>query len=541
MTEARAGEPEVLSDFDRMTRPGFLADYASVEVTEVFAIPPGGPPTNVLVVAVCEDAPAPANAGRPDYLGDRIRLPGLKTWGFGVKRYRRSLAEFRAAIGRLAGGRGWDASGDTLAMGPLRAQRPAFVTADGLEAVSLNAVLKNNFYGGAHVLELADPAKSALAVLLETPTLLKALGKAVAERGGPGLDAISDRLGNFLIQFPIELVAFQWFRTEEGVGVSVDWRPGTQPRPLTVSAQGEPDAVLGSYASARLSQGVASLPIGHHGRPHRVLAWDETEGVLLASTGVQAFINRIVSTTTMETGRRILRTPEGELTIAVQDHAEGFGVGVAPTPPNGPWEGRRLYRESVTALNQSREFKTYGGGRGSAAEGHREALDDIRWLIERHGRNGAWLWDPYLSGADLVETLTRCPHSGVALRALTEGRRPICDRPETAEDRTQMEVWIEAQKTALDDAVVDDGRLDLEFRVSRGEGSWRFHDRFLIFPGGDRPALVWSLGTSVNQAGAAHHILQKVPDGQRIADDFVRLWEALPHGDQLIWKRPNDA
>jgi hypothetical protein len=50
--------------------------------------------------------------------------------------------------------------------------------------------------------------------------------------------------------------------------------------------------------------------------------------------------------------------------------------------------------------------------------------------------------------------------------------------------------------------------------------------------------LVWSLGTSVNSFGKQHHILQKVPDGQLIADAFEDLWRELDQAQHLIWKKP---
>lgn len=527
--------PVLLAGYDRLVQPGLLANYDSVEVTEVTACPPGGSPTSLLTVAVCEEMP-PEMESDFAFIGKPIRLSGFKGWTFGLVRYRRAMAEFRSSLERLEQTGVWAGSGKALSTGRLLAQRPAFVPANGLDTIAMNGVLKSNFYGGCHLIELADASKMTIAPLLETPRLLRELGEILVERGGPAIDAVSDRLGNLLIQFPVECVAFSWTRTENGVGVSVDWRPGFMPRALAVSATVESGDILKGHAVARLSEGSVELPIGHHRRPHRAMAWDEAEGLLLANTGAQAFISQITSTFRTAAGQRRLRTFDGEETIPVDNWSESLVVGQAQTEPNGLWEGRRIYRDSAARLAADREFVTYGGKRETAAEGRARALADIRWLVERHGQSGAWLWDPYLSGEDLLQTLVRCRHHVAMLRAMTEGKRPPASRPEPDEGQTLMEGWIERQRQTLDTGVIEAAGLKLEYRISRGKGSWPFHDRFLIFPERRGGALAWSLGSSVNHAGAAHHILQKVPDGQRIADDFIRLWEVLDDPAQLIWK-----
>jgi len=50
--------------------------------------------------------------------------------------------------------------------------------------------------------------------------------------------------------------------------------------------------------------------------------------------------------------------------------------------------------------------------------------------------------------------------------------------------------------------------------------------------------MAWSLGTSVNSVGTAHHILQKVDNAQLVVDAFTDLWELLGGQDYLVWKRP---
>lgn len=79
--------------------------------------------------------------------------------------------------------------------------------------------------------------------------------------------------------------------------------------------------------------------------------------------------------------------------------------------------------------------------------------------------------------------------------------------------------------------------LKIEFRSSDGNKGWDFHDRFIIFPDLENGARAWSLGTSVNGLGNAHHILQEADNGQLIHDAFLELWDAVDQTTNLIWKR----
>ena len=76
--------------------------------------------------------------------------------------------------------------------------------------------------------------------------------------------------------------------------------------------------------------------------------------------------------------------------------------------------------------------------------------------------------------------------------------------------------------------------LNLEVRGRIGSHGYDFHDRFLIFPL-EKPR-VWSLGISVNQLGASHHILQEVKNAQHILNAFDKLWNELSNEECLVWK-----
>ncbi len=216
-----------------------------------------------------------------------------------------------------------------------------------------------------------------------------------------------------------------------------------------------------------------------------------------------------------------------------------------------------MYREETDRLLAERRFVQYKPEPGQQL--HEKALDDVRYIVNQHGEEGVWLWDPYLSAEDVISTLFYCRFLGSELRALTAGYIPPTEgQPARKRQRCfeQLRAWIRElfaqaeslpspnaqfaaeQRATLTDIKSNMRGLHLEFRMRTGSAGWGFHDRFLIFPAADRAALAWSLGTSINSLGIQHHILQRVDDGQRVMDAFVELWDALDQPEHLIWKTP---
>lgn len=101
---------------------------------------------------------------------------------------------------------------------------------------------------------------------------------------------------------------------------------------------------------------------------------------------------------------------------------------------------------------------------------------------------------------------------------------------ESYEDLSEIKANFNQYDTAFKSSI------NLEFRTTRNVNNGKFHDRFIIFPHTQQGTLAWSLGTSVNGFGKSHHILQKVTDGQMIADAFDEFWQSLQNDEYLIWR-----
>jgi hypothetical protein len=440
-----------------------------------------------------------------------------------------------------------------------------FGPSDNLGPVPWNRVLKNNFWNGSHVFEWADANKAALQPLFDDPPRLQELSEAVRAFVPIGLASLSDRLGNIVVQLPVTVLIakFGELRASGDFTISTAWHPRAAPRLLRASCAMEYDDAIPAFSSVSVQGAETLLPM-HDGQGlHRGVLWDDENRILLAATGDMSFINTVVlNLHVLDPEPRVFTLPDGN------GGEETVRLGLTPKPiknivgepqsnPAGNWTQRRMYREETDRLLAERRFVQYKPNPGQQL--HEKALDDVRHLINQHGEEGVWLWDPYLSAEDIISTLFYCRFFGSELRALTAGYAPptegqptrkrqrsfeplrawICElfaRPETSPSPSAQ--FAAEQRSRLTGTKSNMRGLHLEFRMRTGSAGWGFHDRFLIFPAADRAALAWSLGTSINSLGRQHHILQRVDDGQRIRDAFAELWDALGQPEHLIWKTP---
>lgn len=525
--------PSPLSELARLIEPGTLGYFTHFEATEIFAIQKGQDgATNVFTLLVAEerqaaDEPDPA----PRYLNSKpIRIRGLAHWAFGIRRYRRAISDLLPALEAIEAGHAWQSCGEPLTTGDLTPMPFQFVPPDNGGSVPVSRLLKNNFWNGSHLFEWSDREKAALRPFFDEPPRLQALTEEIQEYLPLSLAAVSDRLGNFLVQLPVTVLVAQFnrLRLSGDFEVEIAWHPKATPRPLRIACELEYDGVVSGYAEAPINGLTAPLPMRSGRGLHCGFVWDDQMEVVLAATGPSSFVGSIaLNMQVPDPEPRVfkIKHPDGateDRRVGLIGHATQNLIGDPHPDDNGGWTQRRVYKERARKLAEERRFVQYLPKPGQGEATHEKALDDLRRLIGQYGKAGAWLWDPFLGVRDILETLFYCPHSGADLRALTSALAGQRDNL-----RSEFQ-GIESNWRGL----------RLEYRIRRDVG-WDFHDRFLIFPGGnDTGALAWSLGTSVNGVGKAHHILQQVDNGQLVMDAFVELWSLLSGPDQLIGKEP---
>ena len=407
--------------------------------------------------------------------------------------------------------------------------RAAVCSPDSTQAVPWNRVLKNNFWAGSHVFEWSDGEKQALQPLFDDTHRLQELSQAVYKAVPMALAGLSDRLGNIAIQLPVTVVITKFSRLRpSGLEVELAWRSGIEPRELRVVCALEFDGAVTGYTSAPIKDSKISLPLSGGAGMHDGFIWDDTNQVVLAATGPTGIINAIsFNMATFHQEPRTFTVPQEDGTV--KHHQIGLShaghsniIRNQIGDENGGYTQRRIYKEQADHLQAGRVFVSYKPKPGAQAAKHEEALGDLRSLINSHGQAGVWLWDPFLSARDVLETLFHCRHANSDLRALADRRK----------------IEVEAQRAILNGVQGNLRGLRLEYRIRHGTRGFGFHDRFLIFPRNREGALAWSLGTSVNAVGKKHHILQQVDNGELIKNDFSELWDQIDRPEYLVWKKP---
>jgi len=567
------GITEHINHLQKLLVPGVIGNYNSFEVTEIFGFHRDTPrqPSNFMSLLVAEPCPPPNGSPlEPDLLTNKpIELRGTP-WKFGVARNRVSTQQVLQALQNFSVAGEWKPGNSALKVGALTPIPPQFVPADTALPHPWNGVLKNNFWEGSHVLELFDGLKTDVRFLLDEPKLLKQLAADLRPFAKMGIDGLSDRLGNILIQLPVTVVTTKVSSSQNGdFLVQPFWHNAALTRQLRVSCEKYEDTTLEGYGSEDINASLANFLLHSPGGGARYVLWDDQNQLVLGASAQTSFITSI-SMNVHAVGESIntrdfyLPSPNGGLELISVPLIEERSPNIIGTPtanPREPWRENRVFRDSLKSIRERKEFIQYGGNSGAVTD---DAFKDIRALLRMHGRTGAWLWDPYLDANDVLATLFHCPHKGADLRALTAGAEPpvakdkdklseavaFCQRveiwlrshplagwvglkPQSAPPPKQS--WQDKQLEAFMNLKGNCKDLRLEFRIREGSAGWPFHDRFLIFPSDIGPATAWSLGTSVNSFGQKHHILQKVADGELIRQAFLDLWDELSDSDYLVW------
>ena len=520
---------------------GVLGPYKYFEATEIFAFI-DGTPVNLFSIFIAHDIPLASGARAPDFLGKRMKLPGFD-WKLGICQYTLGIEELVAYLREFQKTKEWRVSGNKLDVGELVAMPPEFVPSESFDVTSVNKLLKNNFSNGSHIFEFFDFQKTKLVSLFETDGTLESLSQMICKVIPIDIGTVSDRLGNCLVQLPVTAAVCQVRsqRYDGGFYIETGWHNEVPARPLTAFLEIFDDGLVSSFRSEIIQGAITDLPMLQDKNAHMARVWDDKHKVLIAAFGRMGFIKgpsgkrgraRAVFSTVAES-RFTYVGRDGSIKKAKNKvHSNSRGTaGPHPLSENS-WRGKRLYKLESERRRASKEFIAFAGPGHDPAVERQTALETVSSLIEMHGHGGVWLWDPYLDAQDLQDTVFTYLFEKTEVMAITAGE----NAPDDPNKELNRDDWIEIQRIALEKAAGPLKALNLEFRISRGPDGWKFHDRFLIFPGALGGPLAWSLGTSVNQLGKRFHIMQKVHDGTMMAYTFRQLWTAISGSEYLIWK-----
>ena len=346
------------------------------------------------------------------------------------------------------------------------------------------------------------------------------------------LSVVRDRIGNFIFQFPITVLHAdaRALKTWDGVVVDFSWHKNLKSVPeslLQVESIFDKN-YMGSTIEDYNQSSTQSVNIGNLDQINHIKIWRK-EPSLILSTFSGSFIRDFSFNMGIVSPEPRLFELDGKM-VQVQVSSNEGHRNKKTKHSYTDFISNNLYDAEKKQLEKKLAFKQYN----SAKKG---TVEDLRLLVKQHGKNGAFIWDPFLSPKDIFNTLYFSADGGVPLKAIgsiTDTVKSVYDlKGKTASD------IIENYKIEFENPKNNNYHLNIEFRIQHGNFGWSFHDRFLIFPSNElKRSKVYSLGTSINSYGKSHHILQEISHPQPVVDAFNELWDNLNNSDCLVWKNP---
>lgn len=531
----------VKRDFDLLIEKGNLGFYNSCEITTIFLYDKTiKKAKNFYTIVVFEEREKSISNEKPFITNKPINID--KQYRLGIIRYQRTMEELEKDFIVLLRENKWAYDENNLIIGNLKPLPKQFIPKDGTETVPLNSVLKNNFYNGSYVLEFFDQEKQELRDVLESDKLLGKICKCVTELLPIDLLYIRDRIGNIIFQFPSMMLTLDTkpLSSWEGMEAQIAWHPFFNDLDkISIQTSSHFDNnIMGFYQLDQINHNSNELYTGNSNDMNDTIIFNKENGLILscfsASFMKDIHISGYISSAFQEP--RIIKSFDKDDNLVKNIEIPivySTGRDKPHKMDHSDWISNRIYENEKKRLERDLIFVQYG----KKTNDRNKALEDLRILIGRHGEDGIYLWDPYLSYRDILDTIYYYEVAGVPMRAINSYKKQknLNGKKEISKDKKTYRTWVENQIKNFELSSNHLG-IDLELRCQHDQYGWPFHDRFIIFPLRDRRPRAWSLGTSINSFGKEHHILQEVGNAKMILDAFMELWEELQDPECLVWR-----
>lgn len=521
-----------IKSIEKILKMPSIGNFKCIELFEVIGIRDSNPSFNIFSLAVAHETDLPLTE-KENITPNLIKLKADKSQKFGVLKRIVSIEDFLKIISYLVTPGSNEDDRNKLCYGHLKAIPPVYVPPLEQGKNEFLGLLKNNFFGGSHLFEWFDESKEYVAPLIKKLAALDELSGRLQEYLPIKIGTHSDRLGNIIVQIPCAAVAFTIERRDEqshqllsNLAVSphfsgemnfsgIFWR--------------EQYGSIIDFQKIPLVAGRNIIPFQQINGKGYYTIWDESNQIICSGGQVRSFVESVNSPMSLqEYNQRIFKLPNGkEKRINIFTPTSQSQIG-KNTKDYRNWVRNRFLKIEKQELHDTLKLRQF------KRDMRQEALDFIRELIKKYGKNGIYLWDPYLNAKDLLETVFFSPSANSPIKALT-GLKIAPQENKTSSYKADL-------ANEINQAIRQAGWLNLTFVNADRSKVGDFHDRFIIFPQAiDEPVRAWSLGTSVNSLGKSHHIIQEVEDGQIIADVFEEMWEqSINDENNILWKSKNN-
>ena len=510
---------DIMDDYNLLVKKGNVGIYNSCEITELVIMEPTNKIYNLYTICVFQEKNiTPSKHKNNKGLCNKIKIDEKHV--IGIFQYELNLIEIKENFEKLINEYIWISNRESeysIKDNDLKKLNKQFIP--NIKENRLNYILINNFYSGSYILEFFDEKKN-FEFLTEDKENFEEVSKKINKHIPINLFKMRDRLGNFIFQFPINILNVETnvaSNSWDALNFYFYWHQ--------LINHNLPDCIL---------EVDSILDNNHIGTAFEEYNKNNSQVVLVGN--VDSLVNIKIW---RKNPKLLLYSDLSHYTKSIRfdmlignqniryfmNSGEKEFINLSSKDFESSVENQKYYQfiensigiKEKIELEETLSFKQY-----TPYKDKFEGIADLRKLIKENGKNGAYLWDPFLSFEDIINTLFYCPFEGVILKAL--GSKKI----------SQNE--LNQQRTLFSNLNSNFKGLNLEFRIQKSN---KAHDRFLIFPGNSKryeQPKVYSLGTSINSFGRNYHILQEVLHPQAVVRVFDKIWKESK--ENRIWKYP---
>ena len=520
-----------IESIERILAMPSIGNFKCIELFEVIGIKDSNPPFNIFSLAIAHETDLPLTE-KEKITPNLIKLKADKSLKFRVFKRIVSIEDFLNIISYLVTPDSNEDNGTKLCYGHLKAIPPVYVPPLERGKNEFLGLLKNNFFGGSHLFEWFDESKEYVAPLIDNFSTLDEFSEKLQGYLPIKIGTHSDRLGNIVVQIPCAAVAFTIERRDKHSHQLLSNLAVSPHFSGEINFSGifwrEQHGSIIDFQKISLVIGENIIPFQQINGSGYYVIWDENNHIICSGGQVRPCVESVnFSMNLQDYNQRIFKLPNGKekrINISTPTSQSLIGKNIKDYRN---WVRNRFLKIEKQELHNTLKLRQF------KRDMRQEALDFIRELIKKYGKNGIYLWDPYLNAKDLLETVFFSPYANSPIKALT-GLKIAPQENKTLSYKANL-------ANEINQAIRQASGLNLTFVNADRSKVGDFHDRFIIFPQAiDEPVRAWSLGTSVNSLGKSHHIIQEVEDGQIIADVFEEMWEqSINDEDNIIWKSAN--
>lgn len=525
----------VNEEFDLLLKSGIIAFYKSCEITQFYIIDKrSNEVANFYTLFVFEELECPNEISKflfkaPISIGKNHSLRAIQK-RISIEKAKHIFYEIQQ--GRL------DIEEPCKVSPQTRLLPKAFLPRSLKNDAFVNRIIKKNVWGCNYIIEFFNENK-IFNLGDQEREFVDYINAKIKEVCSIDLASVYDRIGNIIFQFPITLAAINVDFTNDNLGAKILCKPHhllSEPKNICMQIQTYLDNVITGFDIKSISglDFEIKAALGDDNNIHVTIS-DVQRNLLLYD---ENDINRLKS---VQSDFHIINSDEPRTIpqrdgseIKIQTHDSFISI-------IGDESHGKDYQSQIISRSQNNEILMHSDDYHVFKYNQKEkALNFIRTKIKQHSHiKEICLWDPYLSAYDIMDTLYYEP-TGIKFRCISSVSKAnnANNAPSNSSSNRGFEIFRHNNQSIFKKS--NNKKINLKFLAQHDYFGWKFHDRFLIFVPSDTTKLpeVYSLGTSVNQIGMHHHIIQKVTNPREILNNFEELWKQLDNDECCVVDYP---